>query len=203
MTHMALHQQFYSLTHDPAVSITVFIDTIFSIVQQLGTIGHKLDDLKITDKVLIGLHNPWAPVHTALTLHEKSEKPEIKLITSALKQFEANKSLVAAPELPIKVEKSEAELALYTKSRGGGSKGCKGHGRYSDEYDWGNMKEREGVCWRCGRENHVARNCIADMPNDVKQKVFVNPSHMVLGSKRNLNRMREGLCMVIQHIHLL
>jgi hypothetical protein len=143
----------------------------FSIVRQLGTICHKLDDLEITNKLLIGLHKSWAPVCTALTLCEKSKKPEIKLITSMLKQLEVNKSLVAVPEPPVKVEKSKAELALYTKSRGGGSKGCKGHGRYSDEYDWGNTKEREGVCWRCGRENHVARNCIADMPNDVKQKV--------------------------------
>ena len=51
-------------------------------------------------------------------------------------------------------------------------KGCKGHGRESEEYDWGNMKEREGVCWRCGQENHTAKNCIADMPEDVKQKVL-------------------------------
>ena len=83
-TRMALHQQFYSLMHDPAVGITVFIDAIFSIVRQLGTIGHKPDDLKITNKLLIGLHKSWAPVHTALTLRKKSEKPEIELITSAL-----------------------------------------------------------------------------------------------------------------------
>ena len=99
---------------------------------------------------------------------------------SALKQFEANKSLVAAPEPPVKVEKSEAESALYTKSRGGGSKGCKDHGRYSDEYDWGNTKECEGVCWRCGRENHMARNCVADMPDDVKWKV-VNHTNIATG----------------------
>ena len=106
---------------------------------------------------------------------EKPEKPEIELITSALKQFEANESLVAAPGPLVKVEKSEpslAESALYIKSRGGGSKGSKGHGRNFEEYDWGNTKEREGVCWRCGRENHVARNCVADMPEEVKQKVI-------------------------------
>jgi hypothetical protein len=88
----------------------------FSIVRQLGTIGHKLDDLEITDKLLIGLHKSWAPIHTAVTLCEKSEKPEIKLITSMLKQFEVNELLVAVPEPPVKVEKSKAELALYTKS---------------------------------------------------------------------------------------
>ena len=174
-TRMALRQQFYSLTHDPAVGIAVFIDAVFSIVRQLGAIGHKPDDLEISDKLLIGLHQSWAPVRTALTLREKSAKPEIEKITSALKQFEANESLVAAPGPQIKAEASErslAESALYTKSRGGGFKGSKGHGRHSEECDWGNTKEREGVCWRCGREGHVARNCIADMPEEVKRKVI-------------------------------
>ena len=171
---MALRQQFYSLTHDPAVSIAVFIDAVFSIVRQLGAIGHKPDDLEVSDKLLIGLHQSWAPVRTALTLRERSAKPEIEKITSALKQFEANESLVAAPGPQIKAEASERSLAesvLYAKSRGGGSKGSKGHKRYSEEYDWGNTKEREGVCWRCGRENHMAKNCVANMPEDIKRKI--------------------------------
>jgi hypothetical protein len=174
-TCMALCQQFYSLTHNPAVSIAVFIDAVFLIVRQLSAIGHKPDDLEISNKLLIGLHQSWAPVHTVLTLCKKTEKPEIELITSALKQFEANKLLVAVPGPLVKVKKSEpslAESALYIKSRGGGSKGSKGHGRNFEEYDWGNTKEWEGVCWRCGQENHMARNCVADMPEEVKQKVI-------------------------------
>jgi len=110
-----------------------------------------------------------------LTLRKKTEKPEIELITSTLKQFGVNKSLVAAPGPLVKVKKFEpsfAESALYIKSRGGGSKGSKGHGRNFEEYDWGNTKEREGVCWRCGQENHMVRNCVADMPEEVKQKVI-------------------------------
>jgi hypothetical protein len=142
-TRMALRQQFYSLTHDPAVGIAVFIDAVFPIVRQLGAIGHKPDDLEISDKLLIRLHQSWAPVRTALTLREKSEKPKIEKITSALKQFEANESLVAAPGPQVKAEQSEpslAESSLYAKSRGG-VKGCKEHGRHSGECDWGNTKE--------------------------------------------------------------
>ena len=127
-TRMALRQQFYSLTHDPAVGIAVFIDAIFSTVRQLSAIGHKPDDLKISNKLLIGLHQSWAPVRTPLTLHEKTEKPEIKLITSALKQFKVNESLVAAPGPQVKAEQSEpslAESSLYVKSRGGGMQGSR------------------------------------------------------------------------------
>jgi hypothetical protein len=107
--HMALHQQFYSVMHDPVVGITVFINAIFSIVQQLAAIGHKPENLEISDKLLIGLHQSW-------TLREKIEKPEIELITSALKQFEVNESLVAVPGLLVKVKNLSQALLnrLYT-----------------------------------------------------------------------------------------
>ena len=67
-----------------------------------------------------------------------------------------NKLLVAACGPLVKVENPEpslVELALYIKSQGGGSK--KGHGRKLEEFNWGNMKDQERVCWRCGWENHV------------------------------------------------
>ena len=102
--YMALCQQFYSLTHDPTVSIIIIINVVLSIVQQLRAIGHKLDDLKISNKLLIGLHKSWAPVCTVLSLCEKSKKFEIEKITSALKQFKENESLMAAPGPPVKIE---------------------------------------------------------------------------------------------------
>jgi hypothetical protein len=183
-THVALCQQFYLLTHNPAVGITVFIDAVFSIVRQLAAIGHKPDDLEISDKLLIRLHQLWLPVCATLTLCKKTEKPKIKLITSMLKQFKAKESLVAVPGPLVKVEKSEpslAELALYVKRQGGGWKGSKGRRRNFEEHDWGNMKEQEGVCWRCGWENHMARNCVANMPEDVKRKV-VDHAHIAITS---------------------
>ena len=174
-TRIGLRQQFYSLSHNPSVSIAVFIDAVTSIARQLASIGHKLDDLEISDKLLIGLHQSWAPVRTALTLREKSEKPEIEKITAALKQFEANESLLTTSGASVKVEESESnigESALAARGHGGGSKGNKSRGRSVEEYDWGNSKGRDDVCWRCGREGHVARLCVADMPQDIKQKVF-------------------------------
>jgi len=131
-------------------------------------------------------------------LREKTEKPEIQLITSALKQFEANESLVAAPGPQVKAEQSEpslAELALYMKSRGGGFKGSKGHGRHSEECDWGNTKERKGVCWRCGRENHLAKNCIADMPEDMSNEkssiMHISPAQVRMMNCSHLHLMRD------------
>jgi len=110
MTCMALCQQFYSLRHDPAVGIAVFIGTVFSIIHQLSAIDHKLDDLKISNKLLIRLYKSWAPVCMVLTLCEKSEKAKIEKITSALKEFKVNNLLVAVPRPPIKSEESEQTL---------------------------------------------------------------------------------------------
>ena len=127
MTHIGLWQQFYSLLHNPSLSIIVFINIILSITQQLAAIGHKLDDLEISDKLLIRLHKSWASVHTALTLREKSKKPEIEKITTALKQFEANELLLGTFTALVKDE--EAESVLVVKSHGGGVKGNKHQGK--------------------------------------------------------------------------
>lgn len=32
--------------------------------------------------------------------------------------------------------------------------------------------EREGVCFRCGRPNHQAARCVADMPKEVKERIL-------------------------------
>ena len=81
---MTLRQQFYSLTHDPAVGIAVFI------VSRLFDNSAQLVTNWISDKLLIELHQSWAPVRTALTLREKSEKPKIEKITSALTALPTN-----------------------------------------------------------------------------------------------------------------
>ena len=45
-TRIRLRQQFYSLSHNPSLSIVVFIDAVISIARQLASIGHKLNDLE-------------------------------------------------------------------------------------------------------------------------------------------------------------
>ena len=174
-THMILHQKIYSITHDPSASITVFIDAVYSVTHQLKAIGCEPTNLEISNKLLIRLHQLWSPICTMLTLCEKPKVPELETITSVLKQFEANETSVFAhgkSELFIKTEINEAELALYAaKSQGGGGKGTKGR-QHDEDCDWGNTVEWEGVCWRCGREGHVVKNCVADMPEDIKHQVL-------------------------------
>ena len=55
--------------------------------------------------------------------------------------------VVPAQVMAEQSELSFAKLSLYVKSHGSVVKECKGHGRYSKECDWGNVKEWKGVCW--------------------------------------------------------
>ena len=164
---LLLHQQFFSVTHDPSLPVSTFLEDVFSIVRKLDAIGHKPTDLEVSDKILIGLDRSWGPVRTSIVLQPKTYT--IDEITSALKQYEANES-----SGEVAVKKESGESALVVRGKGGRSKTRNESGdedRESGEFDWGNSKNREGVCYRCGRPGHIARNCDADMPADIKCRV--------------------------------
>lgn len=162
-----LRQQFYSLTHDPALPISHFIDDVASSTRKLNAIGHKPNDIEVSDKILIGLDPSWSALRTTLMFQTKSLT--IDEITTALRQYEANESSAEGG-----VKREPGESALYAKGRGGGSrqkaKDCGDEG-----FDWGNSKDRQGVCWRCGRPGHIAQFCVADMPEDVKREILDRP----------------------------
>jgi len=159
-----LRRQFYSLTHDPALPISQFIDDVASITRKLHAIGHKPNDVEVSDKILIGLDPSWSTVRTTLMFQAKPLT--VDEITAALRQYEANES--SAEE---GVKREPGESALYAKGRGGGSRQkAKDHG--DEGFDWGNSKNREGVCWRCGRSGHIAQFCVADMPENVKREIL-------------------------------
>jgi hypothetical protein len=175
-TRMNLRQRFYSLSHDPAVGVMPFVNDVLSVVRQLESIKRKPQTDEITDKLLIGLNSSFSAVRTNLSL--RVPEPSVKEITAALKEFEDNETLrppsSALPDL------FKQESALYVNngsrhaSRGGVSNGS------TEEYDWGNTKKREGVCWRCGRAGHIAQNCVADMPTEVKQRILRHHAHVAI-----------------------
>src|ERR1700691_134511 len=163
---LMLHQQFYSIIHDPAIPVADFIEGVLLVARKLDAIGHKPSDTEISDKILIGLDNSWSPVRTTLTL--RSTSPTVDEITSALKQYEAN-------EMGVKQE--SADSVLYAKGRGGGPKRRGDVDDGDEDFDWGNTKNREGVCFRCGRPRHIAQFCVANMPDDVKHRILNHSAH--------------------------
>jgi len=57
-------------------------------------------------------------------------------------------------------------------SRGGGSK------PKFDDFDWGNSKGQDGVCFRCSHSGHVVGKCVANMPTDAKAHVLNHHAHV-------------------------
>ena len=177
-TRMNLRQRFYSLSHDPGLGVMPFVNDVLTVVRQLESIKRKPQTDEITDKLLIGLNSLFSAVRTNLSL--RVSEPSIKEITAALKEFEENETL--RPSSSALPDSFKQESALYANngsrhaSRGGVSNGS------MEEYDWGNTKKQEGVCWRCGRPGHIAQNCVADMPTEVKQRILCHHTHVVIDS---------------------
>jgi hypothetical protein len=163
-TQMNLHQCFYSLSHDPAISVIPFTNQVLAIIHQLESIKYKHQVDEITDKLLIGLDPSFAPVHTNLALC--NPKLSIREITAALKEFEENKTL--HPAYSALNDSIKQESPLYTNNAGCHGSGGGGFKTKFDDFDWGNSKGCEGVCWHCGQSGHIAHNCIANMPADMK-----------------------------------
>src|SRR6202042_2264934 len=72
------------------------------------------------------------------------------LITAALKEFEENEtSLCPLDSAPTDSMIKEESLLYANKSGRHGSRG--GFKTKFEDFDWGNQKKRDGVCFRCGR----------------------------------------------------
>lgn len=170
---LALRNQFYSIRHDPAKPVTVFLSSIQSVVRQLSEIKHKPGDDEVSDLILLRLHPSFAPVRSSIIARENA--PSLVTIFSMVKEFEVNEKTVHTAEVEVKEEvKEEGEgearnEAFYVGGRG---RGRRGGDRERAEFDWGNSQAQDGVCFRCGRPNHQAARCVADMPKEVKEKIL-------------------------------
>jgi hypothetical protein len=51
----------------------------------------------------------------------------------------------------MRMKQEYGDLALYAKGRGGGVKRRGDNGDGDEDFNWSNTKNREGVCFRCGR----------------------------------------------------
>ena len=170
---MNLRQRLYSLSHNPAIGVMSFVNEVLTVVRQLESIKRKPQKDETTDKLLIGLHSSFAAIHTNLAL--RMPEPSIKEITAALKEFEDNETL--KPSFFTPIDSAIKESLLYAnKAHRHGSGGGVPRTRY-DDFDWDNTKNRDGVCFCCGRSSHIAQNCMADMPTDIKERILNHHAH--------------------------
>jgi hypothetical protein len=149
---MNLQQQLYSLSYNPTAGIMPFVNEVLTIVCQLKSIKCKPMKDEIMDKLLIGLHSSFATICINLTLC--SPEPSIKEITTALKEFKDNETLQPSLSAPIDSTIKEETLLYANKAHHGGSRGGVPRMRYND-FDWGNTKSQDGVCFHCRWSHHT------------------------------------------------
>lgn len=135
-SRMTLCIQFYTLTHDFTLPLSNFITALKLSVRQLKAIGHEPITDEITNKLLMSLDSAYTPIHVLLA-NESPQKSFMDMVT-ALSDFES-----------AGLKKSDSSIALVAITS------CRGMRKVrrerDDSFDWGNSKEREGVCYQCGR----------------------------------------------------
>ena len=171
---MNLRQWLYSLSHNPTVGIMPFVNEVLTVVHQLESIKCKPQKDEIMDKLLISLHSSFAAVRTNLSLC--TPEPSVKEITATLKEFEDNETLQPSFSALINSSIKEETLLYANKAHHQGSRATGSRTRY-DNFDWGNTKSQDGVCFRCGHSSHITQNCMADMPMDVKECILNHHTH--------------------------
>jgi hypothetical protein len=171
-TCLSLRNQFYSVRHDPAKPVSHFIESIQSIARQLKAIGHEPGKDEVEDIILLRLDKSYEPVRSALITREKP--PTLSDIISAVKEYGTSQALIHASSNSadssekIKVENlNDALTAAYVKKRGSGNESAS-----RGDFDWGNTKERDDVCFRCGRKGHIVPKCVSDMPKETKDRIL-------------------------------
>lgn len=150
-SRMSTRKAFYDLKHDPVHPVSDYITSLRSITRQLRNFGCEPKPDEITDKLLSALDNTYGPIRTVLV---NGSPRTFEEMCAAIEEYEETE--LGKADSPL----NEIVAALRATSDP------------SAEPDWGNTKEKEGVCWRCGCAGHQARYCVRDMPPDVKKKVL-------------------------------
>lgn len=161
---LALRNELYSIRHDPKHPVSVYIAAIRSVGRQLKAIGHAPSDADLADLILLRLHPSFSSVRSALS--NTTPFPSLTSLISAIKAHEMQEKLSDSVAQSVKKEEDDGDQPMTEPNAA-----------MAARFDWGNSKERDGVCHRCGRPGHVARRCVANMPEDIKTKFLASSKH--------------------------
>lgn len=180
---LTARQDLYSVVHDPSKPISAYIHSVEKASQVLKDLSAPVDDVQLGDILLMNLHESYSTIRTSLlTAKDEPKLAEIKNILlgssiSTISSISIKQEYDVTPAANLAYRNSRRTNANIANSSTPSAVDSKG-------FRWCNP-DNEGHCHRCGRPNHVARLCIFDMPQNVKDWVMQGPP-------RASNRVESG-----------
>lgn len=188
-TRMKLKAIFYHPVHNPDEPIETYINTIVNAARDLAAIDRAVDDVDITDSIIMHLDLSWGTLKTIL--QTRHEDPSVQQLRDMLVEHERSMRIGDMPD-----------SAMYGQSRSSGRSSRKRSPRRgrrnsgSDSESRSRQDSRHDLHWlephsdqdcsRCGQFGHLAKNCIHDMPRHIKDKVMSRTkprSHAVVAAE--------------------
>lgn len=163
-------QDLYHIIHDPSKPISAYIHSVEQASQVLKDLKAPVGETELGDILLMNLHESYSTVRT--TILTSKDEPDFKTIKSVL----AGSSISTISSISIKQEPDifPAANAVRTGRRSNFLSTSPPSSVDAKGFRWCNP-DNEGHCHRCGRPNHVARLCIFDMPQHIKDWVMQGP----------------------------
>lgn len=160
-----------AVEHDTSRSMDFYIQTVTIAFEVLKNLGETISDTTIGDHILRHLHSSYHPVRTTILAQET--EPSLAKIKAILLGSASSDSYV-------KSEPADAVLAARSGGRQGGGSGRENPKSRQDlvidgfregKFHWCE-KDNGDNCHRCGREGHISRLCVRDMPSSIKDLVL-------------------------------
>ncbi|EJD40335.1 hypothetical protein AURDEDRAFT_170515 [Auricularia subglabra TFB-10046 SS5] len=196
---ISLKRSMMHAVHDVSQSVDVFIGKIVDAAGQLTAMGAPPGKHDVVDCIIVNLHADWHIIQTQLI----ARPGDLTLddVRSTLIDWETQQGAIhgtgasapAPDDDAHAVRRKPGKAAARPRSRPQHS--SRRHRRQQHDSDsessvsdvedlnWGNLDGDPNACHRCGRHGHRARDCIVNMPRDVKDRI--------MDEVRNKNRERR------------
>jgi hypothetical protein len=168
----------YCPVHRIENPIRDYIQEVLNAQRELEGLGKKVSEEEISDILVMNLSPAFDTAHTAIIT--RAMELSLDEVIAALEVFDQDhRSEFEDKDNPI------ALMARGFRSGKGKRTENKGSSRDSEGRDHGHVrsgKDKDGFCWcdptnenhchHCGRPQHIAALCVADMPPDIKDWVL-------------------------------
>lgn len=198
---VTLRTAFHTVTHDTSLPVEKYVEKVTELRDQLVALGEEVSENYFKDVLLANLDPLYLPIRNTLLSQPAGESD-----LAAVKSVISGATYIKPDTENVKLEPEESALAtrsgggkVFASSGSGHGKsghrnrdraahtsGDEGHGMDDEKgFRWCDPTH-EDHCHRCGRRNHIAARCVADMPKDIKAWVLDRP-----GSKERSNAIHQ------------